>query len=444
MATTTPIEIPLNREEDKKTIDRQNKVFKRLRYVIIGFCVCIFIAFLINRPYFLWSLPVDESLLGSYGDFVGGFIGTLVTLYSVYLLVETLNNQIIVNSNIVETNNNIVQTNKATLEATERQIIQSNQNLFDSKFNVYLRAYQESVNSYKEETLIGKAYLDVMVERFRTSGFKNNLTYSKRADAAIKQFQGFYAKNRTLLSVHMRTLYLLMQLIAEKGEIEEPDRVAYAKCIRGQLTESEMFLIRYNSYTEYGYNMQKYVNRFNLMKNLPTMSLLEFLKWRNILWDKPDYINAIDIFFLTLRSEIVELLLNDDISGGDSTEKRKPISLSKRYSLSLMFTKDKKRYEFTVKRAKARNRTGYSGRPIIENALDCFTVGNLRQFMFDFHYEFFHANNFNKFNGDNNMQRSKAKLSTPKPIVDDDVEEVSCVVTSDYPIILKYSQLDHP
>lgn len=444
MATTTPIEIPLNREEDKKTIDRQNKVFKRLRYIIIGFCVCTFITFLINRPYFLWSLPVDESLLGSYGDFIGGFIGTLITLYSVYLLVETLNNQVVVNSNIVETNNNIVETNKATLEATERQIKQSNQNLFDSKFNAYLRAYQESVNSYNEETLIGKAYLDVMVERFRTSGFKNNLTYSKRADAAIKQFQGFYAENRTLLSVHMRTLYLLMQLIAEKGEIEEQDRVAYAKCIRGQLTESEMFLIRYNSYTEYGYNMQKYVNRFNLIKHLPTMSLLEFLKWRKILGDNPDYINAIDIFFLTLRREIVELLLNDDISDGDSTEKRKTISLSKRYSLSLMFTNDKKRYEFTIKRAKARNRTGYSGRPIIEKALDCFTVGNLRQFMFDFHYEFFHANNFNKFNGDNNMQRTKAKLSTPKPIVDYDVEEVSCIVTSDYPIILKYSQLDHP
>ena len=295
MANSIPVEIPTTEVDVQSVIKKQNKTFTIVKYTIVLFCILSFVLFLLHRDYCFW-LPIDEGLLGAYGDFIGGLVGTLITFYSAYLLVKTLANQIAVNSNVVTTNSNIVDTNKETLKATERQIKQSDQSLFDSKFNAYLKAYQESVNSYSEETLIGKECLDAMIARFRNSSFKNNLTYSKRADAAIKLFQSFYANNRTLISVHMRTLYLLMQLIAEKGEISEQDRVDYAKCIRGQLTESEMFLLRYNCYTEYGLNMQNYVNRFNLIKHLPTMSLLEFLKWREMLGDKSDYINAIDAF----------------------------------------------------------------------------------------------------------------------------------------------------
>lgn len=399
MATTPePVELPLDVQAQQQ-IKREKDTFNRVKWIIFITCAIIFLLFLLNRPYWYWSSPLDEGILGTYGDFIGGLIGTLVTLYSVYLLVNTLSNQIEVNANVVMTNNKIVEANNETLKFTRSQVKQSDQSLFDSKFNAYLKAYQDSVNCYTGKGCFGKEYLDQLVIAFRNREFTNSVVYPRRTDAAVKRFESFYADNRTVMSMHMRTLYLLMQLIADKGNIEDEDRVAYAKCIRGQLSESEMFVLRYNCYTEYGRNMQNYVNRYNLLKHLPTMSLLEFNNWREKVDTQTSYVNAIDAFFLMLRKEIGTLLLS--ITNENAVTKEKQMDISKRYQIVICFDKSNKKYNFKLIRFLQQNRYGYKGKPEIENALDCYSAGELRQMMLDFHQEFFFCSNFSIYNGRN-------------------------------------------
>lgn len=66
-----------------------------------------------------------------------------------------------------------------------------------------------------------------------------------------------------------------MQTIDE-ANIDDDTKRRYAKIFRCQISEEELILLRYNASTHYGKKMQIYINRYNLLKHLPKMHLLEF------------------------------------------------------------------------------------------------------------------------------------------------------------------------
>ena len=58
---------------------------------------------------------IKHDVVGTYGDFIGGVLGTIIALYSAYLLVRTLGNQLSVNGDVMDTNKNVINTNKKTI-----------------------------------------------------------------------------------------------------------------------------------------------------------------------------------------------------------------------------------------------------------------------------------------------------------------------------------------
>ena len=88
----------------------------------------------------------------------------------------------------------------------------------------------------------------------------------------------FYVKNRTKVAACFRTLYRIYDLI-DNADLKEPIKKNYLKIIRAQLTDSEIFFIRYNAMTYYGNNFINYINKYNVLKHLPTFDLLEFKDW---------------------------------------------------------------------------------------------------------------------------------------------------------------------
>ena len=51
---------------------------------------------------------IKHDVVGTYGDFIGGVLGTIIALYSAYLLVRTLGNQLSVNGDVMDTNKNVI------------------------------------------------------------------------------------------------------------------------------------------------------------------------------------------------------------------------------------------------------------------------------------------------------------------------------------------------
>ena len=98
-------------------------ISKGLFWGIIITCILIFgamiILFSLNRK-FDNEYPIDNGLFGTYGDFIGGVVGTIIAFYSAFLLVKTLQSQEKVNKNVIETNNSIIDSNNKTSIASEK------------------------------------------------------------------------------------------------------------------------------------------------------------------------------------------------------------------------------------------------------------------------------------------------------------------------------------
>lgn len=428
------------RTNAKKQISQVERILWWVSIIGVVLIIITIIVFAIHRDYFLWSESFDEEVFGTFGDFVGGFLGTIVAFITMILLIKTLQNQIEVNGNVIITNNNVVNTNNRLVDTSLKQIHQTDAILFDSKFNAYMKAYQDALLSYRQENKVGRVCLDSLVDSYRTE-FKSELKYIQRSEDAVKSFGEFYAKNRLPMSVHLRTLYLLMKMINDDANIDENTRVHYAKLVRGQLSESEMFLMRYNSYGSYGQNMKVLVNRFNLLKHLPMMNLLEFRKWREVMNGDEELINSLDAMFLTLKDNMENLMCFDPNTEGERVLR---YQLSNRYDIELRYTDDNKKYMFQLFKIVQRGRTGNIRKPAIENALDLLSIDNLRQLFLDFHIDYILVNNFHFFNGKNNGQRKRAKIRSDKRDEKDGVLSVICTVESEYPIILKNSQMENP
>ena len=263
--------------------------------------IACFVMFLWKQVgWFDWKASVNNELLGTLGDFVGGILGTLIAIYSIAMLVKTLNAQIDSNANMKVTNDNVIKTNNAQIKLDTQQ-------LFDNKFQVFFDQYKDTISAYvADKGLNGRQALEAIVASFVATPFNNKLVYKKRVKASVREFEAFYAENREQLAVHFRELYQLMRLVAE-SDIDEEDRVLYAKCIRGQLSDGELVILRYNCLTANGIAMRRFVNHFNLLKHLPLMSLFEFRTWADMLPDK-HMRSALDSAFITLRKIMKEVL----------------------------------------------------------------------------------------------------------------------------------------
>lgn len=344
---------------------------------------------------FLWNKvgPIDfdetvnNELLGTLGEFVGGILGTLIAVYSIYMLVKTLHAQIDSNVNVKETNDNVVETNKV-------QIRLSTQQIFDNKFQVFFNQYKDTIAAYADKALSGRQALESIVAVFLSAPFYNKLVYKKRVVASVREFEAFYAGHREQLAVHFRELYQLVRLVAE-SEIEEEDRVLYAKCIRGQLSDGELAILRYNCLTDNGFAMRRFVNHFNLLKHLPLMTLLEFKTWSGMLPDK-HMRSALDSTFIMLRKMMKEYnYTNEALDIPD-------IELSSRYVVKISYNEDHSSMIFRLEEDKQHRGAAGVKRPYVEKALDILGTREIPELFYSFLHESFITSNFDLYGNPSN------------------------------------------
>lgn len=241
---------------------------------------------------------VDNELLGTYGDFVGGVLGTIFALISILILIKTLNQQRI---------------------ATEKNKEQIDNQRFNDLFFELLKLYQSEVaelcgNIKKEnDTQItninynNKDFFDFEKEIIQND-FNPTTSYLGNVYEALKIYMFFYIKHRTKIAICFRTLYRIYDLI-DNSELNESIKKNYLKIIRAQLTDSELFFIRYNAMTYYGNNFVKYINKYNILKHLPTFELLEFKDW----WKDLDNLErtGINIIFHSSTRILKRILLKE-------------------------------------------------------------------------------------------------------------------------------------
>lgn len=281
-----------------------------------GVLILVFIAF--SYLCFRWNHPlhffnkeyvINHELFGTFGDFFGGFLGTIFTLISVLLVVRTFRHQ-----------------QAVTRDNQEQQKTQRFNNLFFELLHLYQAEVKDLCGQSEKITNIEKApkkdsvkvtkeivnydnkdFFDeekIIIQR----NYKNQKSYEKNRIRSVNYYMLFYIENRSKIAAYFRTLYRIFELIDKSELITEPQRKEYAKIMRAQLTESELFFLRYNAMTVYGGQFVEYINKYHILKHLPTFELLEFKDWwENMNRVERESVNVIYYFICDALKEVFKL-----------------------------------------------------------------------------------------------------------------------------------------
>lgn len=258
---------------DKKDNWLDRLLLSKWFYIIITLLFVGVFAYIFKWQHFCYwfddKYVIDNELFGTFGDFIGGVLGTIFALISILILIRTFNQQ------------------RAVTEKNKEQI--ENQRFNDLFFEL-LRLYQSEISELCGHierkhaegvvTVINysnKDFFDFEKELLQRA-FQTTTSYERNIQEALKLYMLFYVKHRTKMAACFRTLYRIYDLL-DKSELDESIKKNYLKIIRAQLTDSELFFIRYNGMTYYGENFIRYINKYNILKHLPTFELLEFKDW---------------------------------------------------------------------------------------------------------------------------------------------------------------------
>lgn len=283
------------------TVDAQRVVIRKVPWYnmhrwglyewLLSFAVVIlFFAIVV----FLWAdtsrfdidYPIQFEKFGTFGDFIGGVVGTVFAFLNVHLLIKTIGLQNKANSQS--------EKSYAYVQKTE------NARTMDTQINSLLLLYNDIVKTVSFQNSNGKEGLENVANYILR--LSTNIRIIDLSDKqAIKAFEAVYASLHDNLAVYFRVIYRML-CVLHQAEIDNKVRYNYAKMLRSQFTESELFLLRYNALTYNGKNMQDQILAFNLLKHLPASKLFDLYPFFSHL--NNDFSNHLDIMLYDFRKEL--------------------------------------------------------------------------------------------------------------------------------------------
>ena len=366
----------------------------------------------LNHPFF------SHNTWGVFGDFIGGILGTFIAYISVRLLIKTLSHQIDANRQAAKINEDT-----ATIYKLQQ---------FNEQFKILFNLYKSTLHSYNNAD--GGADLSEIVVQLKNHGniaIKDS-DYSRRQNIALDIFKDFYVTYHNTASVHFRLLYRIFQLI-DDADIPERNKTDIAKIMRCQLSTDEILLLRYNAIASYGEKMRIYINRYNLLKHLPLMSLLEL----SYLGTKLTKIqrHSINTESIKWRKQTKELFLKHE-----SDSKNFQTKYSDKYSIKVTVLENNSHYQIELtKKSCKKYETSEAN---ISKAFDLLSNEDLKHLLLDFVYEMFLYSNFSIYNQPTDLE-IKPEITEmkegKKTIISVDVRKVNQL-----PIICSHRQLDTP
>ena len=403
-----PKEQPKNPQNPK--IDWENLILTYRNWLLAaGLIILVF--FLFNQHYSLKE-PIDSSIWGTYGDFIGGVLGTVVAYISVRFLILTLKEQ-------KEANITISENNERNSKVYELQ-------QFEGTFQTLLSIYLESVKAYhKEGYSDGKESMRAILEDVYNV-YKNEGQYPSKVRTAVRRFDELYVENRQVMAVHFRVLYQLCKLIS-KANIADDKKALYSKIVRSQLSEEESIMIRYNCMNVYGFKMQEYANEFNLLKHLPFTRLMEFKSW-DIIFSDSYKKNVLDTEFIAIRKTITDIFKRNG-----QIDVLETVCYSKRYVLIINVTADKRELKLELQRTKKTAKDKSIEK--FEKAFDMLTDNQIRQMLIAFVYEIVSYSNFGRFN-----KKEELNYVFPQVSSEGNISSIVVLVKKCSPLIMSYQK----
>lgn len=427
----TPVEIEEKIKDESKKLDQWFEKFQRHSILILAIIFLILLVFYIwNFSIFDLHSSINAERWGQFGDFFGGVVGSFITYISILFLYKAFKEQRLANIETKETNVELFQQNKSMAEYENQHLYHEQLQQFDNKFNKLFLLYQHALSCYNnpQSQKNDKIYLSNEIELHLSNiSFSSPKNYRKRVEEASKSFNTFIHIYRTQFCTHMYLLYQILCLL-ESDEIQEEDRVVYAKIFRSQLTDKELILIRYNCLHEKGEKMRLPIFHYNILKHLPIISLLEFNEYRKFLTLQE--INILNDEFIDWRKQICNVFRSGNY-GEHKIFKRK---YSSYYTLSVSVNDTNQYYSFRL--IKNTNVPPPPQSHPIVSILNHFSNELLDSLLQDFNMEILNYSYFRIY--------SKQNRISHRYYTDGKRTVFSIIAQNTRPIIISYFQIKDP
>lgn len=410
--------------------------FKIIILIIVLLLLCAII-FLWRYPFFCLNCAIDAERWGQFGDFIGGVLGTVFTYISIILLYKAFVAQREANELTKQSNRQIAEENKLQVEwEKDRQ--------FEEKFHILLALYGEATHAYKDRNGNLCTVDEFVKEMLAICEFNNRNTYFRRTKVASRTFFTKASESLLIINTHMRLLYQLLSLLNE-SELDEKSERIYAKSLRGQLTDMELVLIRYNCWRKIGENMRPLVAKYNIMKHLPLLNLLEYRKYTNKGGGSipNDSIGLLSDELVLWRREISHLFK----TAYDNNERQEEtLSYGNLYDVKFIVSKDCHEYRIELVQKK-NNKTGI--KDDVAKLLFDISDEDMKGFLLEFHREVFDLANFNEWNSMESLEPSEKPRYSPVSIeilshTPECYKRISFNVKSKRPLNVSYYQIKSP
>lgn len=346
------------------------RVIKGALYVSAILSIVVLYLFLFHKRNFSIEESVATDMVGQYGDFIGGVVGTILSIVLLYFTFGLQREDSKNNARIYEL-----------------------QQLND-KFFKLLEVYNEQLKHlvYKDiddNTYVGKEALHRYLQDLQ-EGFDETISYNVRRKRAVDAYFEFYANNRDFAPLYFRTLYRLLEETDKSPNSVYSEKIKYIKIIRSQFSDSELVFIRYNAMTVLGSNFATYINRYNLLKHLPPLEMLEFKEWKSKLTTQQA--NALNVILLNIKKGLVQMLNGLWVKTMKSTGNKYQIDFYHNMSMSTV----------SVSILRDSSKQLYPGD--IYSCLDSFDNDSLESLMRYYMRELFVLINFNRLNVRKNIE----------------------------------------
>ncbi|WP_448606696.1 putative phage abortive infection protein [Paenimyroides ceti] len=296
-----------NQKEEKNDSFFSEKTGKILSISGIVIIIITIFSYLINGNW-EYSWTFDEAIIGQFGDFIGGFIGSLFSLAGVILFYVALKEQrkdISINQKNIELQTSALeqqvkefQAQKTELEETrkvyEEQTIlireqtnlyrQQNKELkeqsnisknqqFDSSFFSYLSLLNEYRNNLNKLSNSGNYFGDILNEVKEQRIDENSIR--KILDLVCEKYLDVFELHRDKMAPYFKTLYRIMMLI-DSSNIDLSKKIEYFKLLRSQFSDVELLILNYNYHTDLGIKVRALIIKYNFLKHINLFDKIEF------------------------------------------------------------------------------------------------------------------------------------------------------------------------
>ena len=243
--------------------------------IAISFLFCLFSV--IYHYNIAWSVDVDPkeklSQLGQRGDFFGGFMNPILTLFTFTAFIYTIALQ---RKELYESRIQFKRSADALASQNEAIRLQN----YQASFFHLLGVHNDIVKSIEVEDPAdghakksGRAAFQVIYSKVRRIYREKRKKFPTAGDqrALIFAYGAVYREHQYELGHYMRFLYNSIRMLKDNPNSEQ-----FIKLIRSQLSNQELLVLYYNcTVSEFGQNFKALAEEYELFNNMPPQVLDE-------------------------------------------------------------------------------------------------------------------------------------------------------------------------